>query len=437
MYNMAEGPANPRLPTSRNVCFTLNAEEGEELRLLDPYDETWKHFKYLVYQREMEGHEHYQGYLEFDASLNYNQIHAFAGLERAALFNRRGTAKQADHYCRKPVSGCLCEHCEKERANPTKLEGPWEHGTMSAQGQRAELLEVKAAIDKGMKMPEVRQNFFHIAAKHDNFFSRYCRDIAPQRDSPPEIWVILGNTGTQKSRWARNRWPDAYWWKGAKWWPKYHNQECVIIDEMYGHKMSFTDLLRLCDRYPFDVETKGGDVEFNSKIICFTSNQEPADWYSDLATHQTDWEHSPLKRRFDEFATIVYLSDIPRRQFAPNFGAMKHTGWSETRNPDTIVPPQIVQVPRTYPYVIWPTPPPDKELWVLPPKPGQEADDPRPADQAFVEDVRTDSIINNNNQFEEFDHSDHSIEEHYRSSDNEDHLIDRDEYWDEDHPDSQ
>ena len=146
-------------------------------------------------------------------------------------------------------------------------------------------------------------------------------DLAPRRNWPMQLILLIGPTGVGKSRaaaeWCEEQGKIAYWKDGTKWWDRYEGEEVVIWDEFYGHCCKFTDLLRITDRYPFQVETKGGYVEFTSKIIIFTSNQEPSDWYDGEKTHQPDWERNPLNRRIQEFGVTRYFTDSPVREPHP------------------------------------------------------------------------------------------------------------------------
>ena len=81
---------------------------------------------------------------------------------------------------------------------------------------------------------------------------------------------------------------------------------------MYGNRFPFVELLQLLDRYPYQVEDKGVHMEFNSRRIVFTSNQEPEDWYSAERTHQGDWASNPLNARLREFGTIIRTGEVHR-----------------------------------------------------------------------------------------------------------------------------
>lgn len=65
----------------------------------------------------------------------------------------------------------------------------------------------------------------------------------------------------------------SYFKDSTKWWNGYEGQPVVIIDD-YRHGFAEDYLLRLIDRYPLRVETKGGYTNFNSQLVIFTSNED-------------------------------------------------------------------------------------------------------------------------------------------------------------------
>lgn len=92
--------------------------------------------------------------------------------------------------------------------------------------------------------------------------------------------------------------PDAYWKQRSQWWDGYMNHEVVVIDEFYGW-LPYDTLLRLCDRYPLMVETKGGQVNFCAKTIVITTNGVPNTWYKNVyfpafARRVTKWHVLPM-----------------------------------------------------------------------------------------------------------------------------------------------
>jgi len=275
---------------ARNLVFRITWPEAEEgLPLLDPT--LWPDCKYCVYQLEIgddTNRLHYQGYMEFSGQKRYNWIqNNCEGLESAHFEVRRGTMEEARNYAMKME---------------TRVDGPWEWGAPKpGQGSRSDLIHVKRALDDGQPMAYIADNFFGTFLRYQRGLKEYKRLKMPRRDWQMDIVLIIGPSGTNKSRWARREFPEAYWKDGTKWWDDYDGQETVIWDEFYGHCCKYSDLLRILDRYPMKVETKGGYVEFTSRRIVFTSNQEPEHWYNAERTHQMVWAQNPLYRRIREF----------------------------------------------------------------------------------------------------------------------------------------
>jgi hypothetical protein len=104
--------------------------------------------------------------------------------------------------------------------------------------------------------------------------------IEKPRDFLTQVYCIIGPTGCGKTREVNDRWPDAYWYsKGNNtWFDGYDSHEVVVFDDFRGG-IPVSLLLRLADRTPLKVETKGGFVNFKARILVFTSTVTPANWY--------------------------------------------------------------------------------------------------------------------------------------------------------------
>jgi len=180
----------------------------------------------------------------------------------------------------------------------------------SFSGCRSDLVAVKRLLDSGAAMRDVADEHFSSFIRYERGLRSYRRLKTVKRDWAMELVFLIGPSGTGKSRWARATYPSAYWKPKGQWWDGYDGEETVVVDEMYGHCFPYTELLQLLDRYPYAVQVKGGVLEFVSRRIIFTSNQEPRDWYSAEKTHSGPWESSPLCRRIREFGRVVYTGEV-------------------------------------------------------------------------------------------------------------------------------
>jgi len=115
---------------------------------------------------------------------------------------------------------------------------------------------------------------------------------------------LSGGTGTGKSRIAMLLsaflgQESTYWAPpDLKWMDGYSGQPLVIIDEFRGG-VPPSRILRLVDRYPLQVEIKGGFAQWKPHLVIFTSNLGMKSCFpEDLATVEA------IQRRINEY--VVY-----------------------------------------------------------------------------------------------------------------------------------
>lgn len=328
--SVPEGLSFQKMSKSRNWCFTLNNPE-QDLSLL----KNNLLVKTLIYNLELGEEEltlHYQGYIELcqPRALTYlKQL-----IPRAHFEPRKGTRQQAIWYCLKDLESTFgITRCGNSITDTTpRSSESWKSMTISeaeALGAhifvRGEdfvdlnaledwtsevkktnvddrLISIQSQIKRGASDLDLTEFDFPIWVKYHKQLSHYRMLIQPKRANVDmKVIVIMEPTGTGKSKWAMENYPTAFWKQRSNWWDGYAGEETVIVDEFYGW-LPFDTLLRLCDRYPMKVETKGGQVEFTSSTLIFTTNQYPDLWYKKAY-------FPALERRVSEWHVMNSLRD--------------------------------------------------------------------------------------------------------------------------------
>jgi len=302
-------PANPR---SRTWIFTINNPESDDL------PRHWPSVKYVVWQKERgaAGTEHLQGYVVWAAQRTLSACKASNGQAHWEI--RRGTHAQAKDYAMK---------------EDTRLAGPWELGEHEEErmgrGKRNDLEDIKADVDAGMGLAELAQKHFSTMAKHSRWIKEYMTLTGKYKRSwPTYTTVFWGPTGTGKTRTMHAlAGAKAYWMKkpGAgqtTFFDSYDGEEDVVIDEFYGW-IPYDLLLRMCDRYPLLVDTKGGAVYFCPKRIWITSNARPQDWYPRA------WTPAMQRRLEEPLGKVIHLGEDDRLERLADMGAAARLGNQE------------------------------------------------------------------------------------------------------------
>jgi len=316
--------------TARNWVFTLNNPQQR----IDFDAPVWDgNVKFAIYMLEMgaSGTPHFQGYLELRQAQRLSWLKK-TPLSRAHLEKRRGTRQEAILYCMKTY-----QKTQQENESPQQpfaqlsIDGVTVSGNPVIYGsdespqsliKRCEskklsvkdrLEEVKEMIKAGKTDQDIMESHFDLFVRYHKSFQVARRILSKPRDHEVEVIVCQGPTGTGKSRWAKETFPGAYWKQRSNWWDGYEGEEVVIIDEFYGW-LPFDTLLRLCDRYPLLVETKGGQISMHCKKVVITTNAVPNAWYKNVYFNSfvrrvTEWKVFPIWGEIQSFKE--YSEAIP------------------------------------------------------------------------------------------------------------------------------
>ncbi len=290
-------PETNRFHRGRNFIFTLNNPTDLELKFWTRLQRKADFrrrlaVRYVSFQTEHPsgGQLHLQGYVELSRQKRATQVVREFG-SRVYFANRRGTQAQAIAY--------------------TKKEASRVDGGMAGDGGEAKKLGkdklnvVAASLQLGSNLKELAEDYPVSFMKYGAKIRSYALNMIGRRRGPPEVIIYYGPTGTGKSATADKNWPDAYWApmprSGGWWWPNYCGEQTVIIDE-FANQFKYHTMLRLLDRYPFDLQEKGSNMQLcaSTTRIVFTTNIHPYQWYH----NKSQADKAPLRRRFRDFAKI-------------------------------------------------------------------------------------------------------------------------------------
>jgi len=269
-----EALAGPRVK-SRGWCFTVNNYSDSDIHRFRDFHAETDGCKYLIIGKEVgeQGTPHLQGYI-------YVQNPRYGNVLRAACGGighwsaAKGTAAQNQTYCSK--------------------EGDFmEYGELPKQGKRNDLATlVQRVCTEGATMQSLIDGGEHDVLatylRNEKSVTKLVSMVQGKRDSSvtPTVHWIWGQTGTGKSRWAYENFPDAYrvstdgngWWCGYA--DGYAGEKVVVMDDYRANAFSYSMLLKILDRYPLKVKMKGSMAELLATHFIITSNQKPEDVYN-------------------------------------------------------------------------------------------------------------------------------------------------------------
>ena len=261
-------------PYAKHWCFTLN-NPGEEEVPEWPVD-----VEYYVIGIETgaSGTPHWQGYVCFAKKLRLTALKKL--MPRAHWEVMRGTPQQASDYCKKDGN------YQEDGILPK---------SKNVAGGQATKRKYEIAYDLAVagNLEDIDKD---LLTKHYNTYKRIRTD---NQEKIPPIDTLLhewhyGPTGTGKSRFVREKYPDAFIKDANKWWDGYNGEEVVIIEDIDKYDIKLGRHLKLWgDHYAFPADMKNqGKLDIRPKKVIITSNYAPREIWDDEKTYE------PIKRRY-------------------------------------------------------------------------------------------------------------------------------------------
>ena len=284
------------------------------------FDKERAKLRYAIWQKEKcptTGRPHWQIYIECHDPVTIDWVkNTLLQDNRTHVEVRRMLRTVARDYCMK----------NKTRWPGDKSAvGPFEWGSFASQGKRTDLDAVKEKMDDGVPMSVITAEHFSTVARHAGGL-KYCKQIASQTAGKSErgelhVSLYYGPTGTGKTRAAMDEAMlmvdndmdkiftlDADSGKsGTVWFDGYESGPVLLIDD-YDSWIKLAYLLKLLDRYPVRLQTKGAMQWACWTRVFITSNKTVNEW--------TDVDGKPLDDRHRK----ALLRRIHRIEFFPALG---------------------------------------------------------------------------------------------------------------------
>lgn len=151
-------------------------------------------------------------------------------------------------------------------------------------GHRSDLDIVYAEIAGGAPLWDIMSRFPRQFMRNHAAISKLCAMYDRPRPYAPctvEIW--WGITGSGKSHKAFHDYPEAYRKTiPGKWWEGYKGETTVVFEEFNpseDKELRLPELLKILDKYPYQVEIKGAALQLRANHFIFTTNIDPRTWY--------------------------------------------------------------------------------------------------------------------------------------------------------------
>ncbi len=164
----------------------------------------------------------------------------------------------------------------------------------------------------GKRKRELLDDHFGILARYPKFYETLTMMNRPIRDNNLVVTLHIGDTGLGKTRAIMDKFKedDDFWIaplnNGTMWMDTYDGHTKVLIDDFAGAASHTTlcYLLRLLDRYPVLVPTKGSHTWWLPDEVHITTNLLPKHWYK--WTDRAE-QYKALARRFHK-VRLYYVS---------------------------------------------------------------------------------------------------------------------------------
>jgi len=140
-------------------------------------------------------------------------------------------------------------------------------------------------------------------------YEQYKRQKRLQNDrTKPKVYIRWGATGTGKTRWLDDNFGFDGWRfapdNSGNWFDGTDERDVICFDDVKINEIPpLGKILKLTHEYPMQVAVKGGFITWKPRVIVFTSNYPPDQWWN---VGSTDQNYQAFMRRVTEIENVVY-----------------------------------------------------------------------------------------------------------------------------------
>lgn len=233
-----------------------------------------------------EGTPHLQGYIVFKNKKRFSTVKQFVGARaHVEPKSKRSTPTEASDYCKKDGDYQEFGECPRGPGSRSDLAGVYRRIIDGASGEDIGESDPGAYIRYGRRIDEL---------------IRRRSDRPRDRDTTVSVYALCGRTGVGKTRFVWDRHGQELYVHGgnSKFFDGYCGQRIALFDDYDGSVFKLSKFLRILDRYPMQVEIKGGTVNWRPEVIYITSNKTVDDWYSQANTEHIAALHRRITHEF-------------------------------------------------------------------------------------------------------------------------------------------
>ena len=172
-------------------------------------------------------------------------------------------------------------YCMKE---DTRVTEPVEYGVFNVkytQGYRTDLNIAKLAIREHGNYRKCLEDdsLDQITSRHPKWVQDQLTMVQRTIRDPPIVTVYYGPTMTGKTLRCHVNNPGIHEVRLDSGFINYSGQDLILFDEFDKEPWPFGLMLKLLDRYPFQVNIKNGYCWWEPSRIFMTSTEHPSEWY--------------------------------------------------------------------------------------------------------------------------------------------------------------